>query len=77
MNNLVILIGVILSINDSYLEIKVDNLGIIKVFIDETIDNKNLFIDKLTKIEGRLKYYNFPFPVVVAEKIYQIKNDIS
>jgi len=33
MNNIVILIGLLIEINENYLELKVDNLGKIKVFL--------------------------------------------
>lgn len=75
MNNFVNLIGILIKVNDSYLVLDVENLGKIKVFFDEVIDNNCLKINSITKIEGRLSFFNFPFPVVIANKIYQKDNN--
>lgn len=72
MNNIVILIGLLIEINENYLELKVDNLGKIKVFFNEIINSNELKLNAFTKIEGCLSYFNFPFPVVLANKIFQI-----
>lgn len=76
MNNFVILIGILKSIYSDFIELDVENLGIIKIFVDNDIDN-NIYLNKITKIEGELTINHFPFPVVKANKIFQLKEFIN
>ena len=72
--NYVCIIGVLVEKNSSYLVI---NTGkeLIKVFYkDMNINILNL--NTTIKIEGKITNIGFPFDVVLAENIYNIKDKI-
>lgn len=77
MNNFVFLVGILTNINNDFVELDVEELGSIKVFIDYNDEIIKLTIGKLTKIEGELSLKFFPFPVIKANRIYQIKSNIN
>ena len=77
MKNAVLLIGFLKKIDNDFIVLDVENLGLIKVFVDNNESINKLILNSYTRVEGELAYKSFPFPIVVAKQIYQAKIEIN
>ena len=78
MKNYVELIGLCILSSEDYLELKMSNGDIVRVFFCEKQLTNVLDNGVYTKVIGRIAFIDcFPFSVVVAEEVYQIKGSVN
>lgn len=71
------IIGKCFEVNSTYLSLLNEDNQIIKVFFDDNQDISDIKVDILTKVEGRITVLETGIIVLIAEKIYQIKQNYN
>ena len=74
--NSVIIVGVCIALDDFSLTLRIENDKDLKMFFESKEDVQSIEIGVLTKVEGYLDIREFPFPVVIIKKVYQISQKV-
>ena len=78
MKNYVELIGLCISNYSSHFEMQMMNGDVIKIYLEESYDRNILDLNVMTRVIGHISYIkDLPFSVIVADKVYQIKETIN
>lgn len=73
--NYVCIIGILIEVTGAYMTVQTED-EYIKVFYQE-FDATSLEIGIPVKIEGKISNVGFPFDVVLAEKVYTMKEPMN
>ena len=74
--NSVIIVGVCIALDDISLTLRIENDKDLIMFFESEEDVQSIEIGVLTKVEGYLDIREFPFPVVIIKKVYQISQKV-
>lgn len=78
MKNIVELIGLCININETYMELLMSDKSVVKVYFQEKEAIENIQVNVLTRVLGKVGFIEeFPFNVVIVEKVYQIKDIVN
>ena len=78
MKNNVELIGLCININETYMELLMSDKSVVKLFFQEKKVIENIQVNVLTRVLGKLGFIEeFPFNVVIVDKVYQTKDIVN
>lgn len=73
--NYFLLIGKCVDINKNFITLLNEDNDLIKIYFDSDENISKLELDILTKVEGYISLIEPGLIILIAEKIYQIKNN--
>lgn len=78
MLNYVELIGKCINVEPNSIKLLMRSGEVFHIFLQDQIDVNVIELNSFTRIIGRITYINdIPFPNVVAEKVYQLKDKMD
>lgn len=75
--NSVVFVGICREVTAVSITLESETGKQFQMFFASKQDPKSLELNILTKIEGYIDVREFPFPIVIVGKVYQIKKEIN
>ena len=75
--NSVVFVGVCKEVVSSSILLENQAGKLFRFYFASKEDVRTIDLNVLTKIEGYVDIQDFPFPVIMVEKVYQLKNNVN
>lgn len=75
--NSVVFVGVCREVEDSSILLENQDCKLFRFYFANKEDIRTVDLNVLTKIEGYVDVQEFPFPIIMVEKVYQLNNNVN